>query len=168
MARAHVVDFWERERVVAALAGAQLCPRYRMPCWICCLLHILTGTLRSVTEGRFERFEGRGIFTWAEDADGHFARWCASRGLICPHHPAASSDDYRQRLTTDSDLYWYTDSAPSLTTTPVTPARNVSAGTSQTEATEESTSRLPVLQASQSQRRKRPAPAGTARAALRS
>jgi hypothetical protein len=129
------------------------------------MLHILTGTLRSVVEGRFDRFEGRGIFTWAEDADGHFARSCASRGLICPHHRAAFTDDYQRRMTTDADLYWYTDSAPhSLTTTPVMPARNVSDGTSQTEATEETASGLPVLQAAQVQRRERSAPPGKASA----
>jgi len=152
---------WDRECAFAALLGLRLCPRHRMPCWVCCLLHTLTGTLRSVAEGRFDRFAGFGIFTWAEDTDGHFARSCASRGLICPHHHGALTADYRRRLSTDADLYWYaefpppslTGNGPSrgewqlgpLTTTPVTPARKVSDGESQAEATEESASRMFVL-----------------------
>lgn len=102
---------WDRERAFAALAGQKLCPVHRMPCWVCYLLHILTGTLRSVTEGRFDRFEGRGIFTWAEDTDGHFARWTASRGLVCSHHHASctDADDYQRRMATDRDRYWYFD-----------------------------------------------------------
>lgn len=93
---------WERECAVAALAHQQLCPRYHMPCWVCCLMHILTGTLRSVSDGRFDRFDHHRSYTWAHDPTGHFAKWLAFPTMICPHHAEATTAEYRQR----SDRYW--------------------------------------------------------------
>lgn len=98
---------WERECAFAALAGRHVCPRYRLPCWVCCTVHILIGTLRSVTEGRFDRFMGHSIFTWADDLNGHFARASESRGLICPHHRASFEPEYLRR---HGSSYWYYDS----------------------------------------------------------
>lgn len=138
--------FWQRECAVTALSGAQVCPRYGMPCWVCCHLHILTGTLRSVTEGRFRRFKDRSIFSWAAVTDGHHARWSASPGLVCSHHDGARSAAYRRRMRGAVDRYWYAEGASALTPTPVTPARKVSDGKSQAEASEEAAGRLPVLQ----------------------
>lgn len=97
---------WERECAVAALAGQQLCPRYGMPCWVCCLLHVLTGTLRSVTEGRFDRFEGHSIFKWVGGTADRSTRWVASPGLICPHHRETVNPEYLGR---HGQSYWYHD-----------------------------------------------------------
>jgi hypothetical protein len=91
--RAEIV--WERECAVAVLANQNLCPKYHMPCWVCCLLHLLTGLLRSVVSGRFDRFQlSAHNATWLEDRDGHVAKYCASPDLVCPHHAATRSDDY--------------------------------------------------------------------------
>lgn len=88
----------------------------------CIVLHILTGTLRSVTEGRFERFRGVSLLMFDQDRSV-----LSSPTLVCPHHPAASTIEYEER---HGPSYWHYPEA-SLTTTPVTPARNVSDGTLQ-------------------------------------
>lgn len=124
MARADdMAGVCDRECAVTALAGAQVCPIYRLPCWLCIVLHIMTGTLRSVTEGRFDRFAGHG-FMLLLDGDQKYL-W--SLWLVCPHHPAAITIDYAQR---HGPSYWHY-AEPSLTSTPVMPARKVSDGTFQ-------------------------------------
>lgn len=126
----------ERECAVTALAGAQVCALYGLPCWLCIVLHILTGTLRNVTEGRFYRFGGFTFFSLDVERSV-----LGSPALVCPHHPGASTIEYAQR---HGPSYWYS-TEPSLTSTPVTPARKVSDGTSQTEATEETACGLSAL-----------------------
>lgn len=105
---------WERECAVTALAGAQVCPTYRLPCWVCIVLHIMTGVLRNVTEGCFDRFRGVSILLFDEDRSV-----LSSRGLVCPHHPGASTIEYAQR---HGPSYWHC-AEPSLTSTPVMPAQ---------------------------------------------
>ena len=116
----------ERECAVTVLAGAQACPVYRLPCWLCIVLHILTGTLRSVTEDRFDRFRGFVSDLWDHERDRSNVLGLPS--LVCPHHPAAMTEQYERRHGKDS--YWHHAEA-SLTTTPVTPAGKVSDGTFQ-------------------------------------
>lgn len=102
---------WERQCAVAALAHQNICPKYHMPCWVCCLLHLLTGLLRSVVSGRFDRFQlSAHNATWPEDRTGHLSKSCASLDLICPHHPETHSDDYLQRATP----YWDYEEASSI------------------------------------------------------
>ena len=96
---------WDRECAFAALTD-HLCPRYRMPGWICTALHLLTGTLRSVTIGRFDRFSENQVGCFLVDADlsyyPHLDNW------TCVHTPGASGDHYwvtDDASTIDSRLY---------------------------------------------------------------
>lgn len=90
----------ERELIVEALAGRKICPRHHLPCWVCTALHVLTGSVRSVTLGRFDRFQERKLDI--------FEPWFAEPWLrsdpYCVHHRWASGDNYwntPQASTTD-------------------------------------------------------------------
>lgn len=119
----------ERECVVQALHGQNICPTYCVPCWVCGVLHLLTGTLRSVTEGRLDRFDAEASagrsFSWALADGSAIARiwntWPDDTSF-CIHHSGYS--------TLDSN-YWNGPNA-SLTSAPVTPAKEGEHGTFQT------------------------------------
>lgn len=78
---------WERECAVAVMAGQEICPAYHLPCWVCWGLHLLTGTVRSVTHGRLSRFHGRNVdieltLPWCVhlwDVAGDSDHWTARR-----------------------------------------------------------------------------------------
>lgn len=80
----------ERELAVAVLAGQRFCPIFHLPCWICTTLHVLTGVVRSVTEGRFERFRERRF----EMFEPWFAEPWLRDDPICVHSTGASGDHY--------------------------------------------------------------------------
>ena len=100
-----------RECVVDALRGRRTCPTYSLPCWVCGVLHLLTGTLRSVTDGRFERFTDERItrsrcFNWAEIEGKDAAVWFGwDRNAICSHHAA-----YNESFPT----YWNSNEASEI------------------------------------------------------
>lgn len=98
-----LAESFEREHVVTALCGRMTCPEYLLPCWVCDVLHVLTGTIRSVTAGRFERFERDGAvtsmslgsenrrFNWAEtdasliEPEQNWTRWPDLIAPCCDH-----------------------------------------------------------------------------------
>lgn len=89
-------EHWQRECVVAAFADL-LCPVYRMPCWVCVVLHGLTGVVRSVTYGRFSRFcDRRTIFFMFDPVqlEPKLAQFGQPTTWRCVHSPGRGGDDY--------------------------------------------------------------------------
>ena len=46
-------EFWKRECAAAALAGLEICPEHKMPCWVCTGLTDVLLVVREVTDGYF-------------------------------------------------------------------------------------------------------------------